>query len=108
VAKPTIPHLDWPVRAGLDGHLVSNEQDSPEDIASCVAVSLLTPPGWRDDEPAFGARPDFPLLPLDLAALAAQVGRDEPRAALILTDDPAARQDLELRVTARISQARGA
>lgn len=108
MARPTIPHLDWPVRVGANGHLVTNEQDSVDDIATCVAISLLTPPGYRDDEPDFGSRPDFPLLPVNLAELASQIARDEPRAQLSLRDDANTRQDLELRITARLTLARGA
>lgn len=108
MARPLIPHLDWPVRILANGHLASNEQDSIDDIATCVAVSLLTPPGWRDDEPDFGSRLDFPLLPVNLSDLQSSVARDEPRAQLQLHDDAATRQDLELRITARLTLARGA
>lgn len=108
MARPLIPHLDWPVRVGANGHLVTNEQDSVDDIATCVAVSLLTPPGWRDDEPDFGARPDFPLLPVNLSDLSSQVARDEPRAQLDLSDNEASRANLEARITARLTLARGA
>lgn len=108
MASPTIPHLDWPVRVGANGHLASNEQDSIDDIASCVAVSLLTPPGYRIDEPEFGSRPDFPLLPLDISGLASQLARDEPRAQLDFRDDAFTRADLELRITGRLTLARGA
>lgn len=108
MAKPTIPHLDWPVRIGADGHLLSNEQDGIDDIASCVAVSLLTPPGYRVEEPDFGTRPDFPLLPVKLADIGSQLARDEPRAHLDFLDDVPSRQDLELRVTARLTLAQGA
>lgn len=108
MAKPTIPHLDWPVRIGPDSHLLSNEQDGIDDIATCVAISLLCPPGFRADEPEFGSRLEFPLLPVDLSALTAQLARDEPRAQLQLRDDLTTRQDLELRITARLTLARGA
>lgn len=96
------------MRVGANGHLASNEQDSIDDIATCVAMSLLTPPGWRDDEPDFGSRLDFPLLPVNLADLQSQIARDEPRAQLALRDDENTRQDLELRITARLTLARGA
>lgn len=108
MARPLIPHLDWPVRISSNGHLASNEQDSIDDIATCVAISLLTPPGWRDDEPEFGSRPDFPLLPIKLSDLQSSIARDEPRAQLALHDDDLSRQDLELRITARLTLARGA
>lgn len=101
MAKPTIPHLDWPVRFGSSGHLAANEQDSIDDIASCVAVSLMTPRGWRADEPQFGSRPDFPLLPYDFGSLAGKIQQDEPRAALdVLGDQGAA--DLMLRIQVRV------
>lgn len=108
MARPLIPHLDWPVRVGGSGHLASNEQDGIDDIATCVAISLLTPPGWRDDEPEFGSRLDFPVLPINLGALASAVARDEPRAELAMKDDELSRADLELRITARLTLARGA
>jgi phage baseplate assembly protein W len=108
VARPIIPHLDWPVRVDSSGHLAANEQDSIDDIATCVAISLLTPPGWRDDEPEFGSRPDFVLLPVNLSNLQSDIARDEPRAQLALRDDELSRQDLELRITARLTLARGA
>jgi phage baseplate assembly protein W len=108
VASPLIPHLDWPVRVGANGHLVANEQDSIDDIASCVAISLMTPPGYRVDEPDFGSRPDFVTLPINVGAFLQQIERDEPRAALDFSDDDAARENLELRVQLRLSLARGA
>lgn len=108
MARPTIPHLDWPVRIAPSGHLAANEQDSVDDIATCVAVSLLTPPGWRDEEPDFGSRPDFPLLPINISDLQTSIAHDEPRAELLLRDEPRARADLELRITARLTLARGA
>jgi phage baseplate assembly protein W len=108
VARPTIPHLDWPVRVAASGHLAANEQDSIDDIATCVAISLLTPSGWRDDEPEFGSRQDFPLLPISLSDLQSQIARDEPRAQLDIRDDENMRADLELRITARLTLARGA
>lgn len=106
--SPKIPHLAWPPRFALNGHLAANEQDSIEDIETCVVVSLLTPPGWRADEPQFGSRPEFPLLPLNTGALAAAITRDEPRAGIILTDDVIGREQLIARINARISTARGA
>jgi phage baseplate assembly protein W len=109
VARPTIPHLDWPVRIASSGHLASNEQDSIDDIATCVAISLLTPLGYRDEEPEFGSRPDFPLLPIKLADLQTSIAHDEPRAELLLrAEGGATAQNLELRITARLTQARGA
>lgn len=108
MARPTIPHLDWPVRIAASGHLAANEQDGIDDIATCVAISLLTPLGYRDEEPDFGSRPDFPLLPINLADLATSVAHDEPRAQLAMHDEPQARAALELRITARLTLARGA
>lgn len=95
------------MRVASSGHLASNEQDSIDDVASCVAISLLTPPGWRDDEPDFGSRPDFPVLPVNLADLQSSVERDEPRARLEMHDDENTRQDLELRITTRMMLVRG-
>lgn len=108
MARPLIPHLDWPVRIAASGHLAANEQDSIDDIATCVAISLLTPPGFRDDEPDFGSRPDFPILPISMSDLQSQLQRDEPRAQLDIRDDENVRQELELRITARLTLARGA
>jgi phage baseplate assembly protein W len=90
------------------GHLAANEQDSIDDIATCVAISMLTPNGFRDDEPEFGSRLDFPLLPISISDLQSQIARDEPRAQLSISDDERTHQDLELRITARLTLARGA
>jgi hypothetical protein len=95
------------VRVSTNGHLASNEQDSIDDIASCVAISVLTPSGWREEEPEFGSREDFPLLPVNLADLQSRIARDEPRAQLDLRDDEHSHDELELRITARLTQIRG-
>jgi hypothetical protein len=85
-----VPHLDFPLR--LDpktGHLATVEQDSPDDLATCINVVLHTFLGERDELPRFGvAEMALSREPLDLELLAQQVIASEPRAAVLLERDP--------------------
>lgn len=49
-----IPHLALPLRLDGSGRFATNEQDSTEDVASCVAVVIGTPEGSRVEVPDFG------------------------------------------------------
>lgn len=87
----TNPHLDYPFRFAASGHAAANEQGSATDVVSGVAVALLTPYGYRVDEPDFGARPEiFGTLPLDLDAISRAVEQSEPRASVAIAE----REDL--------------
>jgi phage baseplate assembly protein W len=80
-----IPHLALPLRLNGRGSAVTVEQDSPEEIAQCVAVVLATPVGSRVEVPDFGSpRADFDEQP-DTAGMVAAVEEWEPRADLDVT-----------------------
>lgn len=76
-----IPHLSYPLRFAND-RIATNEQDTNDDVVSCVAVVLLHHPGDRELMPEFGVLDlTFMKQPLDLATIIAAVDKWEPRAA---------------------------
>ena len=76
-----IPHFDYPFRLRLDGHAAVCEQDSIEDIESCLASVLLTEQGQRVELPEWGiTSPLFDLQPLDLQSIYDDITEQEPRA----------------------------
>jgi hypothetical protein len=75
-----VPHLALPFTWGVQGHAVENEQDSPADVAACVAATCLCPLGWRPEQIEYGVEEQVFALNLDDAALLAIVQRWEPRA----------------------------
>ena len=81
-----IPHFSVPFRFA-HGRASVNEQDSVDEIASCVFTVMACPKGFRSELPEFGIPdPVFKQQPLDLAELAAAVELWEPRAETLLTD----------------------
>ena len=96
---PAIPHLELPVRRGAGGALVAVEQDTLDDIASCTRLILSTPPGTIDTNPELGV-PELAFMPSDPDAIRAAVERFEPRADVLVSEDPARVSDLvrEVRV----------
>lgn len=46
--------LTFPLTITPTGQLHAVDQDTPQDIASCVGAIMRTPPGWRLDTPDFG------------------------------------------------------
>ena len=82
--EPTPVHFAFPFRWDPTGHAAVNEQDSIEDVVDCVICSILTPYGWRVDEPEFGITDPTFSAPIDTGLLMTEVDRDEPRAKPIL------------------------
>ena len=74
-----IPHFALPLRVAGDGRFAVVEQDSPDDVAQCVAVVLATPVGSRAEIPEFGA-PRFDFDVPDPADVIEAVKEWEPRA----------------------------
>lgn len=73
--------LTLPLRLGTNGSLVSVEQDSDADVASCVRCILSYQTGWLDANPAFGrAQLVFMQGGVDVAELTREVKELEPRA----------------------------
>lgn len=80
------PHFDLPFRFGGPQAAV-NEQDSIEEVASCVNAILLCPLGYRPELPEFGIEdPAFAQMPLDRDGIRRQVELWEPRASVALEE----------------------
>lgn len=76
---PERPHIAFPPRLTSGGRLAVNEQDSPDDVASCIATILLWPRGTRRGMADFGiVSPLFHDPNLD--ELREDVAVSEPRA----------------------------
>lgn len=74
--------LTFPLTITPTGSLQAVEQDTPPDVASCVASILRTPQGWRIDDPDFG-RPNGLLFQqggVDPQQIADTLAEWEPRA----------------------------
>lgn len=82
------PHFVFPLRIDGSGHIATVEQDTPEDVMSCVFVALKTPRGSRPFLPDFGVDDyTFGTGELQLAELEQQIVDSEPRADLALSDE---------------------
>jgi phage baseplate assembly protein W len=83
------PHFALPLRY-VNGSAVVNQQDSMDDIASCVEAVCRTNPGDRDEMPDFGIEdPTFSPQPIPLGPLLSQITTFEPRATLLASQAPA-------------------
>lgn len=90
-----IPHFEAPFKITAKGAVVA-EQDSRDEIESCVSNILVCAQGFRTDLPDFGM-PDvqFDALPIDTDAVKQAIRKYEPRAALTVSatgapDNPSA------------------
>lgn len=97
------PHFDIPFRLLPAGTPVT-EQDTFEEIANCVEVIIRTPLGFRDDAPDFGF-PNLELLsqPVINQELQEIVDNQEPRASVLLREQPDFYDNLIDRVTVEVS-----
>lgn len=81
-----IPHFSVPFRFA-HGHASVVEQDSVDEIASCVFTVMACPKGFRSELPEFGIPdPVFKTQPLDLDELTAAIELWEPRAETLLSE----------------------
>lgn len=100
-----IPHFAAPFKLTAQGVTV-DEQDSINELQSCVQNIVSCPLGFRIDLPAFGVPdPTFGPVPVDGDAIEQAVTRWEPRAAVQILErgdatNPANRQ-VEIHVQAR-------
>jgi len=81
-----VMHFNYPFSFDPQtGHVATADQDSLDDIASCVAVSLLVEPGVRSEIPNFGT-PDqvFQLQPLNMEIFVQSVYKYEQRADVLM------------------------
>jgi phage baseplate assembly protein W len=85
-----IPHFAFPFKFTPAGPAAEVEQDSPQDVASCVAAVLSYPAGSRADVPTFGV-PDqsFRANGANVQEIREALNEWEPRASaeLDLDDD---------------------
>jgi phage baseplate assembly protein W len=97
------PHFDIPFRFSSNGGAALAEQNTFLDIANCVEVIMRTPLGFRDDAPEFGF-PDLALLdqPIVTKDLVDLVQAQEPRAILLITEQPDFFDNLIDRVTVQV------
>lgn len=87
-----VPHFALPFRfgvvsssSGVGKAAVVDEQDSVDEIASCVMAILLCPLGYRVELPTFGLPdPTFSTPELDQKRIRTAIELWEPRAALLL------------------------
>lgn len=84
-----VPHFTLPFRfdpSGAGMTAVVAEQDTTDEIMSCVLAVLLCPEGFRAESPAFGIEdPTFTEGVADRDAIAAALAEWEPRAHSIVT-----------------------
>jgi phage baseplate assembly protein W len=82
-----IPHFEWPFHiVPVHGHASVMEQDSAEDVETCLAILFQTQVGSRVEEPDYGIDPVLFRDELDMNSLIASVMQWESRA-LIAADE---------------------
>lgn len=74
-----IPHLRIPLQVLPDGSLAMNEQATPDDLAQCVKVLMLTEIGDRIEVPKYGVVPML-FNTVSRHLLLEAISRWEPRA----------------------------
>ncbi len=91
MAEPLeVPVMEWPFRMGgyNQSEIAFVEQDSPEEVAECVAMVFSVERGALVDEPTLGLiDPSFRVGGVSEATLLAVAQRWEPRATLAFTLD---------------------
>ena len=79
----TLPHFQAPFSLGSNGKPIVVQQDSPEDIASCVSNIVVCPQGAKLDDPTFGVQvPLFGTFPTNFGPVLSAVQNLEPRASV--------------------------
>jgi hypothetical protein len=98
------PHFDIPFNLQPAGTPVT-EQDTFAEIANCIEVIIRTPYGFRDDTPDFGFEDVlFRNQPVLSAEIQDIVDAQEPRANIVLTEQPDFYDVLLDRITVEVSQ----
>jgi phage baseplate assembly protein W len=99
--KATTPHLAAPFSITASGAEVV-EQNSPEEVESCVRNIIVCPMQYRIEQPSFGVVPvQFQTPPVGPAGLQQQVEAWEPRADLSVIETTLA-NDQELKLALEI------
>jgi phage baseplate assembly protein W len=74
----SIPHFAYPFRLAGNGSFATVEQDTPDELAQCVAIALMTPIGSRIEDLDYGTpRMDFDIP--DAGDIIAAIESCEPR-----------------------------
>lgn len=84
------PHLEWPFRMGGANESSMNfvEQDSPAEVAQCVAFVVSTEPGTLVPAPELGLQdPTFKQGGMTESEIINAISRWEPRALIVFTED---------------------
>lgn len=90
---PIPTHFALPFRWGTLHHAIENVQDSPEDVADCVVACVLTPIGWRADQPEFGVTDTTFAAPVNMSQLVAEIDANEPRSRALI-ENVSTREDM--------------
>jgi phage baseplate assembly protein W len=79
-----VPHFALPFRVA-NGRAVVNDQDTSDDVVTCVVAIMVCPTGYRAELPEFGIDdPTFREGGPDQEAIATAIQRWEPRADTLL------------------------
>lgn len=99
-----IPHFDLPFRL-VAGHAAVNDQDTIEDVTTCVEAVVRTRQGTRAEVPDFGVTDlTFQLQPTKLQPVIDSVLEQEPRASMLMDQAPDVFDTYIARITARVSK----
>lgn len=101
------PHFSFPFEFkehANKAHFHEVEQDSIHDVINCVTAIFLTHIGWRDESPDFGT-PEltFQKLPLNIDGIMALIADQEPRAVVMIEQNPVIRDMMMVRLTTYVS-----
>lgn len=97
-----IPHFALPFRIDR-GAAVVNEQDTTDDVLSCVLAILLCPTGYRAELPEFGIEDQtFGEGGPDQESIALSIARWEPRADTLMSTQRDAVDELAYYVSIRL------
>ena len=103
----SLPRLALPLRISGDRY-VAVEQDTLDEVTTCVACITLFPLGFRDDRPDFGiVELELSDRPLDTLDVEQAIEAYEPRAEVNVVEQPYDPDDpLAARVRVEVSIAR--
>lgn len=105
VIDAKVPHFAFPFHLE-DGRAAVVEQDSVDDVATCVEVLLRTNEGERLEVPEYGLRDLVFQVGFDHPAIRAEIERWEPRASVVIDSAPDVADDLIRRIGVRLSVVR--
>lgn len=101
-----LPRLALPLRVSGERY-VSVEQDTLDEVTTCVVCVTLFEAGFRDDRPDFGIiTPELSDRPLDVLGIEQAIEVYEPRASVTVSEQPYDPSDpLAARVRVEVSVA---